>query len=158
MEESSDSDSYYVDLPSSLTLSLPKHMHLLTYDELCFGRYNFDSFKMQVTLTLTLGPFGYGLEVQSLSAKMTSVMEEGDEDQMEDETELVRTLHGKDRLGKYHPIFFGRIDHRFPFYFAPNRQGFIKFKIEEPFRRWTIMAKPGKNSWERMKEDAEDEG
>ena len=97
MEESSDSDSYYVDLPSSLTLSLPKHMHLLTYDELCFGRYNFDSFKMQVTPTLA--PFVYGLEVQSLSAKMTSVMEEGDEDQMEDETELVRTLHGKNRIG-----------------------------------------------------------
>lgn len=113
---------------------------------------------MQVTPTLTLGPFGYGLEAQTLSAKMTSVMEESDEDQMEDETELVLTLHGKNRIGKNQPIFFGRIDHRFPFYFAPNRQGFIKFKIEEPFRRRTIMAKPGKNSWERMKEDAEEEG
>ena len=142
MEESSDSDSYYVDLPSSLTLGLPKHMHLLTYDELCFGRYNFDSFKMQVTPTLA--PLVMGWKSNPLSAKMTSVMEEGDEDQMEDEAELVRTLHGKNRIGKYHSIFFGRIDHRFPFYFAPNRQGFIKFKIEEPFRRWTIMAKPGK--------------
>ena len=118
MEESSDSDSYYVDLPSSLTLSLPKHMHLLTYDELCFGRYNFDSFKMQVTPTLA--PLVMGWKSNPLSAKMTSVMEEGDEDQMEDETELVRTLHGKNRIGKYHPIFFGRIDHRFPFYFAPQ--------------------------------------
>ena len=98
-----------------------------------------------------------GWKSNPLSAKMTSVMEEGDEDKMEDETELVRTLHGKNQIGKYHPIFFGWIDHRFPFYFAPNRQRFVKFKIEEPFRRRTIMAKPGKSSWERMKEDAEDE-
>ena len=85
---------------------------------------------------------------------MTSVMEDGDEDRMEDEAELVRTLHGKNQIGKYHPIFFGRIDHRFPFYFAPNRQRFVKFKIEEPFRRWTIMAKPGKTvgkGWKRMR-------
>lgn len=157
MNEPCESDTHYIDLPDSLTTQFPEHMYLLSYQELVFVHRNFDSFKMQVSPSLALGPFGYGLEVHTLAVKMTSVMEEGDEDQMEDETELVRVLHGKHHTGKDHPILFGRIDYRFPFYFAPNRQGFIKFEIEEPFRRWNIVTRSEKNHRQKMKEMADEE-
>lgn len=84
-------------------------------------------------------------------------MEEGDEDQMEEQTELVRVLKGKYRTGKCHPILFGQIDHRYPFCFAPNRQGFIEFEIEERFRRWSILTRSEKNHWQKMKELSDEE-
>lgn len=100
MNKPCESDAHYIDLSDSLPTRLSEHMYLLSYQELCFDRTNFDSFKMEVSPSLTLGPFEYGLEVHSLSVKMTSVMEEEDEDQMEDETELVRVFNGKHHIGR----------------------------------------------------------